>query len=290
MHNKLHNILYRIHNSEKYSEESKAAWRDLFQLAKVEVQRNKIRTKYNKQMVTRDTDELAVQIVVDDWLAQSPDFYTQHSHPDDDAHAGDMSCLRAFEQQRQAFLTDLAVAYQTAMSQGHTKRASRIEKLWKTECAQPIREVTIENYDAYGDDAWDEIVEPIDDTQAYVNRQEYREDFIQAPECDPDDSRFTGTPPRSDSWDDKMRSDYCDRGRGSGGVLQGLYTNSYPEPNYRDRDQRRRLRFSYLDSDNSIDIEMGSWIKRMDSVRRKRLVNRRLDVAKLSNEIQLLSN
>lgn len=277
MHNKINTILYRIHNSEKYSEESKAAWRDLFQLAKVKVQRNKTRTKYDKQMVIRDTDELAVQIVVDDWLAQSPDFYTQHSHPDDDAHAGDMSCLRAFEQQRQAFLTDLAVAYQTAMSQGHTKRATRIENLWKTECEQPIRQVTIENYDAYGDEAWDEIVEPIDDTEAYVDRQEYRNDFIQAPACDPDDSRFTGTPPRSDSWDDKMRSDYCDRKRGSGGVLQGLYTNSYPEPNYRDRDQRRRVRFSYLDSDNSIDIEMGSWIKRMDPVRRKRLVSRKLD-------------
>lgn len=276
MQSTLHNILYRIHNADKYSDEAKAAWRDLFVLAKGQVKRNASRTKYDKQMVKRDSDELAVQILVDDWLAQSPDFYTQHSHPDDDATCGDISCMRALANQQEQFLRDLRVAYQVAKSSGNHKAAKRILNLFKIEQSECVRAVDINDYESFGDDANATPIDHIDDTQAYVNRQEYRFDFVQAPECDPDDARFTGTPPRSDSWDDKMRSDYCDRGRGSGGVLQGLYTNSYPEPNYRDRDQRRRLRFSYLESDNSIDIEMASWMKRMDPVRRKRLVQRKL--------------
>lgn len=71
--------------------------------------------------------------------------------------------------------------------------------------------------------------------EQYANNIEYRLDFRQEAEVDPDDCRYLGTPPRADfdgtvSFDAKMRSDYRDRNRGAKGVLEGFYESTLPEP------------------------------------------------------------
>ena len=114
-----------------------------------------------------------------------------------------------------------------------------------------------------------------DDTEEHVRMLEYLESIHQEPECDPNDARFIGTPPKSDDWDDKMQSNYIDKQRGSGGVLNGLYTNTLPEPYYYTKQQRRILRRTMLASDNYNEIKLGTMMKarHMKAGSRNRLVN-----------------
>ena len=73
-----------------------------------------------------------------------------------------------------------------------------------------------------------------------------------------------------------MRSNQIDRKRGSGGVLNGLYQNTQPEPTYNTKEKRNRLRMTYLDSDNVCDIMVGAYMKRMNPIRRSNLIRNRI--------------
>jgi hypothetical protein len=73
-----------------------------------------------------------------------------------------------------------------------------------------------------------------------------------------------------------MRSNQVDRKRGSGGVLNGLYQNTRPEPTYYTKEKRNRLRMTYLDSDNVCDIMVGAYMKRMNPIRRSNLIRNRI--------------
>ena len=74
-----------------------------------------------------------------------------------------------------------------------------------------------------------------------------------------------------------MQSDYVDNLRGAQGVLNGLYTNSYPEPAYYNKDQKRRLRSTLLDSENPDDIKPATYMKPMSPARRMKLLRKRKD-------------
>jgi len=102
--------------------------------------------------------------------------------------------------------------------------------------------------------------ESLESADQEAMQREYDESFYQSPECDPDDARFLGTPPKSDSWEDKMKSDYQDRRRGSGGVLSGLYTETLPEPAYRTADQKRTLRKTLFNSEREADALLGVYV------------------------------
>ena len=311
MNTDIHNIITDINSTERYSDENKAAWRSLFQAAKLHAYKIRTRGKYiNKGLtVPRDTDEIMVSIIVDQWMAEYNDHYIEHSSPQDNRHTGDCSCVQAMEQ---AAKTDAIAAIkevftgnstntrlrQTIRDRLHSQIAGSSPRLaeflkhasdqWLADNASEIVDkyirytsCDITTYTAYGESHERNNItfmehESLDAADQQAMSKEYAESFYQDAECDPDDARFIGTPPRSDEWDDKMRSNQVDRKRGSGGVLNGLYTNSLPEPNYYDKDTARRLRMSYLDSDNKIDIELGSWMKRTDPVRRKRLVANRI--------------
>jgi hypothetical protein len=113
-----------------------------------------------------------------------------------------------------------------------------------------------------------------------VRHHEYRDDVKLATGPDPDDARYTGTVPKRDmdghiTFDAKMQSDYVDNLRGTHGVLSGLYTNSYPEPTYYTKDQKRRLRSTLLDSDNPDDIKLATYMTPMKAGRRLQVVRRR---------------
>ncbi len=60
-------------------------------------------------------------------------------------------------------------------------------------------------------------------------------------------------------------------------MLNGLYTNSYPEPTYYTKDQKRRMRSTLLDSENPDDIKLATYMKPMSPARRMKLLRKRKD-------------
>tara|TARA_R100000278_G_scaffold17602_4_gene17673 strand:+ start:7703 stop:8647 length:945 start_codon:yes stop_codon:yes gene_type:complete len=276
----------------------KLAWRELFKEAKLTAKMIQRETKRDGQ-IPRDVDDIMIKIIVDQWLAESTDHYLEHSHPRDDQQCGDMSCVQALAKQQETYLEDICRAYAKACRRKDEPAKKRIRKLYNEEKATSV---STDNW------AWDEskantpssntlptfssisyehLDEPktkkpvfidqdlVDDAEEHIRMLEYLEDIHQEPECDPDDARFIGTPPKSDDWDDKMQSNYIDKQRGSGGVLNGLYTNTLPEPNYYTKQQRRILRRTMLASDNYGEVKLGTMMKarKMRAGSRNRLVN-----------------
>jgi hypothetical protein len=118
--------------------------------------------------------------------------------------------------------------------------------------------------------------EMFDDTEQHVRMLEYMETINQEPECDRDDARFIGSRPKSDSWDDKMKSNFVDRGRGSIGTLGGLYQDTSPEPAYYTKQQRRVMRNTMLQSTNRDEVKLATYMssRKMTSDKRNKLVNK----------------
>ena len=230
---------------EKYSDEYKAGWRQLFLLAK-----QHIRNNYRK--APRDIDPVQI---VDQWLAYN-EIYTNHCDANDDLVAGDMSCMQALSQQQQAFLKDVHDQYVTALRNADNRDfsikrrheflniAKRLRKLYQEESATNIRSVPFETYEELGDSA--EFIEPLSQTEQHANRQEYRESFNQEPECDPDDSHYVADTTRRN----------LGKPRGNIGLLNGLYQQTDPEPTYRTLDQRKTMLRTLRLSHNEDDIRM----------------------------------
>lgn len=229
-------------DSERYSPEYKSAWRQLFQHA----------TRIAKSVSNRDLDPVTI---VDNWLADHQ-LYLNHCDPSDDLVAGDMSCMQAMRNQQHAFLTDIREQYIIALRSADNRDygikrrqeflniAKRLRKLYDEENSTNITSVPFEIYEELGDSA--EFEEPITDTQAYINRQEYRESFNQEPECDPDDSHYVGDTTRRNRR----------KPRGNIGLLNGLYQQTDPEPTYQTQEGRKSMLRQLRSSDNPQDIEM----------------------------------
>lgn len=229
-------------DSERYSPEYKSAWRQLFQHA----------TRIAKSVSNRDLDPVTI---VDNWLADHQ-LYLNHCDPSDDLVAGDMSCMQAMRKQQHAFLADIREQYIIALRSADNRDygikrrqeflniAKRLRKLYDEENATNIKSVPFEIYEELGESA--EFEEPITDTQAYINRQEYRESFNQEPECDPDDSHYVGDTTRLNRK----------KPRGNIGLLNGLYQQSHPEPSYQTQEGRKSMLRQLRESDNPQDIEM----------------------------------
>lgn len=309
MQEEIIDTITEINSTERYSEENKSAWRSLFQLAKNHAYRLKTKSKYSKDSITRDADETMVSILVDQWMAEYHNHYQSHSSPQDDRHTGDISCVQAMEQEakndaitaiKELFTTnpkpEFKEAVRARLSSQIAGSAPRLAEFlkhasdqWLADNASEIvnRAIKYTNCDitayiSHGQTSNERSniryseYESLESADQSAITQEYAESFYQDPECDPDDARFLGTAPRTDEWEDKMRSNQVDRKRGSGGVLNGLYQNSKPEPTYYTKEKRNRLRMSYLDSDNVCDIMVGAYMKRMDPMRRNRLINNRI--------------
>lgn len=308
MQEEIIDTITEINSTERYSEENKSAWRSLFQLAKNHAYRLKTKSKYSKDSITRDVDETMVSILVDQWMAEYNNHYQSHSSPQDDRQAGDISCVQAMEQAakddaitaiRELFSSDPKPEFKAAVRKhlsdqiaGSSPRLAEFLKhasdQWLADNAYEIvnkairytncditshlsHEHTNERHNLYYSE-----YESLESADQSAITQEYAESFYQDPECDPDDARFLGTPPRSDEWEDRMRSNQIDRKRGSGGVLNGLYQNTQPEPTYNTKEKRNRLRMTYLDSDNVCDIMVGAYMKRMNPIRRSNLIRNRI--------------
>ena len=230
---------------ERYTQEFKDAWRTLFQRA---TEQSKLYAKHHP----RDLDPATI---VDNWVAEY-EVPTPHCHPDDDAQAGDLGCIAALQRQHEAFLLDIEAEYIKALRSRNLPAARRLRKLWLHESRVYLKEVNWETYETFGDGSRFEETDTHDETERYIRRQEYATSFAQEPECDPDDARFIGTPPRSDTYEDKLRSNQIDRKRGSGGVLNGLYENTLPEPSYRSPERRTSLLKALRSSDNELDVRL----------------------------------
>jgi hypothetical protein len=296
-----------IYNTEKYTDENKSGWRQLFQLAKTEANRRRQRSKIAKNTYVRDADEIVVQTIVDEWLAHSNEGFQSHSNPSDNQLADDMSCTQALEKQAREHAIELIKEVFTSGDHhlrertrtwlsreaiGVNPRLSSYLKMaadeWLAENASEIipklikySQCDITSYSAHATTnershlRFDEY-EDLDSADQQAIQDEYRETFYQEPDCDPDDQRFIGTPPKNDSWDAKFRSNYVDRKRGSGGTLGGLYQNTLPEPSYYSKERRNRIRMSYLDSDSECFIRTGAHMFNMSKARREALIARRI--------------
>jgi len=309
MQEEIKNIITEINSTERYSEENKSAWRSLFQLAKNHAYRLKTKSKYSKDSITRDVDETMVSILVDQWMAEYNNHYQSHSNPQDDRQAGDISCVQAMEQAaKEDAIEAIKQVFSDDTTNAKTKSALRDRLRDQIAGSSP----RLAEFLKHASDQWlaDNAYEIVKKTIRYTNcditahlshdhtnerhnlyyseydslesadqsaiTQEYAESFYQDSECDPDDARYLGTPPRSDEWEDKMRSNQIDRKRGSGGVLNGLYQNTLAEPSYYTKESRNRLRMTYLDSDNVCDIMVGAYMKRMNPIRRSNLIRNRI--------------
>ena len=231
-------------SAERYSQEYRDAWRSLFVLA----------TSVAKTIPNRDIDPVTL---VDDWVAEH-EIPTNHCHPDDDATCGDVSCLQALAIQQREYLNDLKTHYYKALRQWSNPhlsdalrkkcraRVDRLRKLWEQENNTNIRQVSYDSHEALGSGAHFDTVEQPTETERAVRRREYATDFVQEPECDPDDAHTVRDTKRYNRG----------RPRGSVGVLAGLYENTDPEPTYRAPDRRRLILKTYLSSDNALDIEL----------------------------------
>jgi len=293
MYNKqyISSLITDIHNTERYSIENKMLWRNLYSSARQHakhLQRDTADTVFE-----REPDDTMVQIIVDQWLADNESSYQAHSNPNDDKQAGDMSCVQAMEHKAKQ---DAINAIQEIFGETSFNNKLRIavrERIYDEVAGSSPR---LAEFLRHASDQWlsDNAAEIVDksikytscDITTYINhgqqhertnisffehdsldqadqqamQREYDESFYQSPECDPDNARYIGTPPKSDSWDDKMKSDYIDLGRGAEGVLGGLYTNTRPEPTYRTPDQKRTLRKTLFNSDSHADRLLGVYV------------------------------
>ena len=254
----------------------KLAWRELFKEAKLTAKMLR-RESIRDGQVPRDVDDIMIKIIVDQWLAESTDHYQEHSHPRDDQQCNDMSCMQALAKQQEAFLKDIRRAFINACERKDNAAKKRLRKLYYEEKATQLSSIDYGMLDE--PKTKNPVFTPIeqemfDDAEQHVRMIEYHESFNQEPECDPDDARYIGTPPKSDSWDDKMKSDYIDKGRGSEGVLNGLYTNTRAEPSYYTKQQRRILRNTMLRSTNPDEVKLATFMspRKMSKDARNRLV------------------
>jgi len=309
MQTEIIDTITEINSTERYSEENKSAWRSLFQLAKNHAYRLKTKSKYSKDSITRDVDETMVSILVDQWMAEYHNHYQSHSSPQDDRQASHITSVQAMAQAApEDAITAIKQVFSDDTTTAKTKSALRDRLRDQIAGSSP----RLAEFLKHASDQWlaDNAYEIVNKTIRYTNcditahlshehtnerhnlyyseyeslesadqsaiTQEYAESFYQDPECDPDDARFLGTAPRTDEWEDKMRSNQVDRKRGSGGVLNGLYQNTRPEPTYYTKEKRNRLRMTYLDSDNVCDIMVGAYMKRMNPIRRSNLIRNRI--------------
>lgn len=256
----------------------KLAWRELFKEAKLTAKMIRRETIRDGQ-VPRDVDDISIKIIVDQWLAESTEHYLEHSHPRDDQQCDDMSCMQALAKQQKAYLEDIRRAFVNACRQNDMGAKKRLRKLYYEEKATQLSSIDYAELDE--PKTKKPVFTPIeqemfDDCEQHVRMLEYLESFHQEPECDPDNARYIGTPPKSDSWDDKMQSDYIDKGRGAEGVLGGLYTNTKPEPAYYTKQQRKILRNTMLRSTNRDEVKLATYMssRRMSPDARNRLVNK----------------
>jgi hypothetical protein len=256
----------------------KLAWRELFKEAKLTAKMIRRETIRDGQ-VPRDVDDISIKIIVDQWLAESTEHYIEHSHPRDDQQCNDMSCMQALAKQQAAYLKDIVRAFINACERKDEAAKQRLRKLYNEEKATQLSSIDYEQLDEprTKKPAFTPIEqEMFDDCEQHVRMLEYLESFHQEPECDPDNARFIGKPPKSDSWDDKMQSDYIDKGRGAEGVLNGLYTNTRPEPAYYTKQQRRIMRNTMLHSTNRNEVKLATYMfsRPMSKDARNKLVNK----------------
>lgn len=282
MEQAIKDTITQIHSTERYTDANKSAWRNLFQLAKVRASQLKLQTKFNKYrqspVVPRDNnDDLLVRQIVDNWMAYDNTANITHSHPDDAQVADDQSCMQAMVNQQKQFLQDIL---ELLIKVTDTTARDRLWHLYDQEVNTNLSATDYAAYAEFGDAS--EFYEFRDQSHhdRHVAQQEYRDNPKLATGPDPDDNRYTGTVPKRDmdghiTFDAKMSSDYVDNLRGTQGVLSGLYTNSYPEPTYYTKDQKRRLRSTLLDSNNPDDIKLATYMTPMKAGRRLQVIRRR---------------
>lgn len=231
--------------AERGSELYKLGWRQIFQFSK------EVCNMYRKQ--GRD---ISPEMVVDSWAADCMWLGCEgNTITSDDRLCGLSSTTRELTEKweadyarQQRVVADLQILDDCLNRQPKAPLHIRKDNLSKLRHAK--RELTIikrlqpsaatnDAIETFGSDASFDYAEH-EWAEQYANNLESRLEFKQEHELDPDDARFLGTPPKSDSWDDKIKSDHRDRKRGSGGVLGGIYENTLAEPPYSSNPYRRR--------------------------------------------------
>ena len=231
--------------AESGSELYKLGWRQIFEYAK------QVSAMYRKEK-----KDVSPELIVDSWAADCMWLGCEgNTITSDDRHTGFCSTGRSLTQQweddyeRQLSLVNNFRIFNDKLNE-EPKAPLHVRKHYLSELKNAERELTIikrlrpstVSFDAletYGADASFDHDEH-EFAEEYANNVEARLSFSQEYEVDPDDARFLGTPPKSDNWEDKIKSDFRDRKRGSSGTLGGVYENTLPEPAYSKNPYRRR--------------------------------------------------
>jgi hypothetical protein len=221
--------------AERGSELYKLGWSQIFQLAK------QVCSLYKKQ--GRD---ISPEMVVDSWAADCMWESTENNTiTSDDRLCGLASTTRDLTQQweldyarQQQVVSDMLVL--DAELNIEPKAPLEVRKAQWSEVKHAQRMLTIikrlrpsvtslDALEAFGSSASFDY-DSHEFAEEYANNIERRLEFKQEFELDPDDARYLGTLPRDSTFEAKMKSDFRDRGRGSAGVLGGVYENTLPEP------------------------------------------------------------
>lgn len=253
----IHKLINDTLSAEKYTDAYKAGWLRIFQHAKTIARSRGLDHKC----------DIIIKSIVDD-LVFEHEIYIHHCDPSDDATCGDKSCMQALREQQHEFINEIRDQYITALRNARNTKFSlkqrkeflnisrRLKKLWHEENNTNISSVPYEIYEEMPDSVVPEYVDDITETERYVNRSESRLDYLQEPECDPDDSHYIERDSKGKAIMFRRSYSYGKRRpRGNIGLLNGLYELE-PEPTYRTPDQRRVLLNQLRSSNNEDDIRM----------------------------------
>lgn len=233
----------------KYSAQWKDKWSQIYTIAN---QCAKFYQKYlNRPLI--DASDILDSVLCDMKLT------TDHCNPADDQVANDMSCMQSLNKQKLEFMEDILAEIVKATD---PKVIERLWALYDEEVRTVLRSVDYELYSEFGDATEFFEHKNVSDHDRAVMYDEYRNDLKLVTGIDPDDNRIVGTPPQADefgfvSYDKKLKADCFDRKRGAYGVLNGLYQNSYPEPEWTaNRTAYYRTCKIRNTRDKSIDVEI----------------------------------
>lgn len=144
--------------------------------------------------------------------------------------------------------------------------------------------VNYEDHETFSEGAWSELD---DDVESLETLRERKQDFYQTPNEDPENPLEDALGCRRLAVRHTVRQtahgivrDKRYMYRGSRGVLNGVYSNTNPEPAYRTPQGRYRLNKALLNSDNLIDVQIARYMSRsytFDPVKRHKRNLQRLE-------------
>lgn len=227
-------------------------WKTLFDEAKQVA--NIVNIKNHGKIYQREIDD---QDVINHWYLdlEAPQMQTRNARKDDK-----VTEFRTISQElRDLEEKDNRLAYEL-WEQCYRKWWHSGKVGIKPILPKPIRYaiVTTEDFDTYGTGAWSEQQ---DDVESLEYEREQKQGFFQSDSEDPENPFEDDYGCRRLGVRHRKQGDFKFY-RGSRGVLNGLYSNTNPEPNYRDYEARKEMITRFKESTDPELIKIAKMMKR----------------------------